>query len=59
MTSEQIQRQAQNDIAFQKYVKSTILKKNANNKRVEMWQPKSEIRFHVNWITAAKNQSLF
>ena len=27
MTSEQIQRQAQNDIAFQKYVKSTILKK--------------------------------
>ena len=27
MTSEQIQHQAQNDIAFQKYVKSTILKK--------------------------------
>ena len=27
MTSEQTQHQAQNDIAFQKYVKSTIMKK--------------------------------
>ena len=23
-----------------------------------MWQPKSEIRFHVNWITAAKKSKL-